>query len=846
MIKELSNWKLQKLEEVTAPGQVISRFNFDDSGWHSVTVPNSLVGNYVEAGEFDDPYIGTAMKDIPGYKHGRTLHFAFHRMPEGSPFRSSFWYRTTVSPQKESANEHFWLKFDGLNFRANIWVNGKRVAGSDYVSGTYRQYDLNISHWFDAEKDNCIAVELIPQEPDELGMTFIDWSPTPPDDSAGIWQPVTLYSTGIVALKNPAVRSKLNETLDQADLTAEITLKNNRKEPVETTLKLHICDKKISKEISLRSFEEKTVTLTSDEFSKLTIENPELWWPWDMGAQPLHNAEFTAMVDGTVSDTQEREFGIREISAEINSHGALHFSVNRKEILIKGTAWSPDLLLRQDFKRDEIDLAYLKQMNFNTVRLEGKLATDNFWEICDREGILVLAGWPCCTHWEQWEKWRPDDYVVARESLRSQLLRLRNHASFAAWFYGSDFPPIEPVEKIYLNELNELTPDLVHVSSAAAFESTLTGKSGVKMSGPYGFVPPSYWYNKKMPGHADSFNTETGPDSSFPRYETVCRMIPDESERYVGSESWNHHAGLASFITTDVMNNAIETRYGVDKKNLREFLDASQINSYECWRAMYEAYNRNYPKGTGVIGWMMNGHWPSLIWQMYDYWMFPTGGFYGARKAGAPVHIQYSYDDRSIWVINNSHEPFSGSVEIDIFNGASEKVSQEQFTVKAKAQERFELTTPNYPDEELFFLNLKLFDNNDKIIHRNFYWLSSTVELFKSEQVKAEWYYRPLIKATDFSKLLQLPKTELSVNVERAADAVTITLQNRGNSVAVSVLLDLLDSSNEPIAPILWSDNYLFLTPGESVTIHADCSLAGNTEDTTVRVTGRNVSEQCL
>lgn len=845
MTKELRNWKLQKLGETTAPSQVISRSNFDDSQWHNVTVPNSVVGNYVEAGEFEDPYIGTTMKDLPGYKHGRTIHFAFHRMPEDSPFRSSFWYRTTISPDKSSAGEEHWLKFDGLNFRANIWVNGKRVAGSDFVSGTYRQYDLNISHWFNPEKENCIAVELIPQEPDELGMTFIDWSPTPPDDSAGIWQPVTLYSTGTIALKNPAIRSKLNETYDKADLTAEITLKNCQKSPLESTLKLNICGETISKAVSLRSYEEKTVTLTSDEFSQLTIDNPDLWWPWDMGEQHLHSAEFSVIIDDKITDSKTTNFGIREITSQINKHGALHFAVNGKEILIKGTAWSPDLLLRQDFSRDEVDLAYLKQMNFNTVRLEGKLATDNFWEICDREGILVLAGWPCCTHWEQWEKWRPDDYVVAKESLRSQLLRLRNHASFAAWFYGSDFPPIEPVENIYLNELKELTPDLVHVSSAAAFESTLTGKTGVKMSGPYGFVPPSYWYNSDMPGYADSFNTETGPDSSFPRYESVCKMIPDESDRYVGSDSWNHHAGLASFINTDVMNEAIETRYGVKKENLKEFLDASQINSYECWRAMYEAYNRNYPKGTGVIGWMMNGHWPSLIWQMYDYWMFPTGGFYGSRKAGASVHIQYSYDDKSIWVINNSHESFSGSVEIDILDSDSKKVSQEQFTIKVKPQERFELTTPEYPDEELFFINLKLFDMDDHPVHRNFYWLSSTVEIFKAERIKAEWYYRPLIKATDFSKLQTLPETELEISKDITDSTVSITIKNVGTTVAVSLLIDLLDNNSEPLAPILWSDNYLFLTPGEKVVITGDCRFINDT-GATVRVTGQNVSDVCL
>ncbi len=842
---ELRDWKLQQLESEFFKGQNVSSIGFDDSDWLPVTVPNSLVGNYVEAGLFPDPYVGTNMKDIPGYKTERKEHFAFFRMPQGSPFRKSFWYRTTIEIEQFEESERFRLALDGINYRANIWVNGKRVAGSDYVSGTYRQFDFDISYWIKGGK-NCIAIELTPQEPDELGMTFIDWSPVPPDDSAGIWQPVRLYSTGVVSIAHPTVRTTLDETLSRADLELEFTLQSRTKQAITTEVTASINNKVITIPVELRSLEEKTVTINSDEYPELIINNPNLWWPHDMGEQPLYPVEISAGVDHVISSSKNFSFGIREITSEINEYGARQFYVNRKPISIKGTAWSPDLLLRQDFNREEIDIAYLKQMNLNTVRLEGKLATDNFWDICDREGVLVMAGWPCCTHWEKWDRWKPDDYVVAKESQRSQLLRLRNHPSFAAWFYGSDFPPIEPVEKMYLKELDELTPSLVRISSAAAFTSKLTGKAGVKMSGRYGYVPPSYWYNRDMPGFANSFNTEAGPDSSLPRFESLCKMIPDESERFVGSDSWNHHAGLASFDDTELMNSTLETRYGADRSNLKQFLDISQLNSYEAWRGMYEAYNRFYPEGTGIIGWMMNGHWPSLLWQMYDYWLFPTGGFYGTRKAGAPVTVQYSYDDHSIWAINNSYEPFSGDVSIDLFNSRSELISNTKSQIQLKPMERKEISSSIFIDETLYFLSLKVLVESETV-HRNFYWLSNTVEEFKKERIKSEWFYRPLIKGTDFSDLLTIETTELSAKITTIDQSKqVITLNNRGSTIALSVLLDFVDIKGEPLSSILWSDNYLCIPPNESVEIVADTKFLTSSESNKLRITGLNVGELCL
>lgn len=816
----LSNWKLSPPGDSIYDGDYVSLPDFNDDEWCSVTVPGTLVGQLHEAGLYDDPYYGTNMKELPGYKHGRETHFAFHPMPQDSPFRRSFWYRTTFEAGEDKSREQrYFLKFDGINYKADIWINGKRVASSTFVAGTYRRYEIEVTKWIKRYKTNIIAVELWAQKPDELGMTFIDWSPVPPDDSAGLWQPVTLVTTGEGRIEHPFVEATLAEDHSSADLKIKSTISNGIREAFEGALEIAIGDVVISQEIHLDTYESREVVFTPDAFNDLRISNPLVWWPHDMGDQPLYDALFTLKSnDGEIHHVETVTFGIRSITSRINEHGARQFTVNGKDILIRGTAWSPNLLLDQSDRNDEIDVAYLKEMNFNTVRFEGKFATDYFWELCDREGILVIAGWPCCTHWEMWDKWKPDDYVVAEHSLRDQLRRLRNHASFAAWSYGSDYPPIPPVETMYLKVLDETMPQLVHLSSAAAFESKVTGPTGVKMCGPYGYVPPIYWYDENMPGIGKSFNTECGPDSSFPRLDTIRRMLP-EDECYVGSKTWNHHAGLASFPDTEVVNDALERRYGVKRENLPEFLRTAQWNAYEAWRAMYEAYNRFFPEGTGVIGWMMNGHWPSLIWQKYDYWKVPTGGFYGAQVACEPVHVQYSYDDNSIWVVNNSTEAISGDVKVELYDANSECMETMVQGVTLQSYERKSAVSVSLKAEGIQFLFLTLLDDSGEELSRNIYWLSGKKDKLFGESTKKTWFYRPMTETADFSSLQDLPQTTVSVeteiHVEEEWRTVSLCLTNSGEKIAFAGQLDIIGEDGHLVAPVFWSENLVTLLPGE-------------------------------
>jgi len=806
---------------VRACGDRISRPRFNIDNWYPAEIPGTIVYSLVKSEAYGDPCVGLNMKNIPGYKHGKTTHFSLHQMPDDSPFKSTWWYRCEFSLENMPSDSitQTWLHIDGLNYGAHVWINGKRIAAADHCIGSYRRFDYNISHAVSFDKINACAFEIIPPQPDDLNLTFIDWGPVPPDDSMGIWQPISISNSQTVALRRPFITSLLDcVDFTLAQLTISATLINTSNIVVHADLISTIEGIECSKAVMLEPKETKEVTFSPQDFPQLSIKNPRVWWPYQLGTPEMYRANLHVFANGKLSDETDLCFGIRDIASRLNEHGSRQFTINGKDILIRGSAWKPDLFMAQSDNRDDIDIAYLKTMNLNAFRMEGMLASDSFWDKCDKEGVMVLAGWPCCNHWENWTSWKPGDFTIAYESLRSQIIRLRDHPSFIAWFYGSDQPPPPNVEKTYVEILDEHYKNLPRISSATAQVSPRTGPTGVKMSGPYTFVPPVYWYTESMPGVATGFNTETGPDVCIPVYESLIKMLPAD-QLFPGSEAWNHHAGLGFFTNTDIVNNAIVKRYG-KPETTENFCDTAQLLGYECWRAMYEAYNRNFPKGTGIIGWMHNAAWPSLLWQLYDYYLRPTGAFFGTQKACEPVHIQYSYDDASIWVINNKFETIDGLVaNIQGYSLDSHLIFEQNSTVSLACYERKRaLEGPGKIETiSLYFLRCSLTQATN-LLSDNWYWLSHDEDVFCP--VPQTHFYRSLDHNADMSALRTIPKPDLTTTIINKGfgrnRVLQIQVHNPSPYIAFFTRLTIVNRKTlESISPVFWDENYPSILPGE-------------------------------
>jgi len=861
------NWAIQSSDEVHATGAAISTPGFKAREWYRATVPTTVFSALVEQHVFLDPYVGMNLRTAPGTTYAIYQNFSSYPIPPGSPFRHSWWYRTEFQIPAENRGKTLWLGFDGVTYRANVWMNGHQIATADKLVGTWRVFEFDVTATAHPGEKNSLAVEVFPPQPDDLAITLVDWAPMPPDKEMGLWRDVHITATGPVALRYPAVLTKLNlPSTDQAQLTVRAELKNASASAVEGVLKGKIENTEFSQPVRLGPGQTQVVRFTPEKFPQLRLANPRLWWPAQLGPQNLYPLDLQFEVGGQISDSSHIRFGIRQVTSEIDGQGHRLYRINGQNILIRGAGYSMDLLMRSSPERQEAQLNYVRDLNLNTVRLEGKLEDDHFFDLSDQLGILVMPGWCCCDHWERWGRWDAEDESVAAESLRDQIRRLERHPSVFTWLYGSDNPPPPKVEKMYLKILDELEWPNPSVSSATA-KPTTVGPSGVKMTGPYEYVAPSFWYLDTNFGGAFGFNTETSPGPAIPPIESLRRMLPADHLWPIDSV-WEYHAGGMS-STLSVFTEALNKRYG-PSTSVEEYSRKAQMQAYEAHRAMMEAFGRNKYTSTGVIQWMLNNAWPSMIWHMYDWYLRPGGSYFGVKLACEPLHVQYSYDDRSVVVVNSYYKAFpSLKVTAKVYNlDMAEKFSREATLDAGPDSSTRAFTLPEISDlSSTYFVNLTL-ESSGNLISRNFYWLSTRPETLDWEKSRDEpddphhSTWTPTKSFADYTALSTLPPVELEVTAQsqqgEAQSSTTVTLRNPSSTLAFGLRLKIERAwtgccvsrhgpTDEGVLPILWQDNYFSLLPGESRQVTATY----NTKDLgksapVVEVEGWNVKAKQL
>ncbi|MFZ0282170.1 MAG: hypothetical protein WAL29_11000, partial [Bacteroidales bacterium] len=753
-------------------------------------------------------------------------------VPENSPFKVAWWYRTVFSLPSDYKGMNSWLKFHSINYKANIWLNGHLIADTVSVQGAYRLYNLNITEFAVAGGKNCLALEIFPPKGKDLTITWVDWNPTPPDKGMGIWYDVSVHSTGPVAIENTKVVTKLNlPSTNVARLNISTELFNPTTNKITGTLKGRIDNLSFTQEVTLNPDEKKMVSFDPDKFKQLVINDPKLWWPHTVGPQNLYDLTLTFEIKGKASDINRTRFGIREITSWMNNFDGKHtrvFQVNGKNIVVRGGGYVEDMMLRPSDKRVDTDLMYAKHMGLNALRMEAPRGSDYLFDRCDEEGIMLIVGWCCCSSWEQWKTWTPHIADIAELSWRDQIVHLRNHPSVFNWLYGSDnFPPAD-VEKRYISVLDEFDGTRPYQSSATADSSSIDGNTGLYM-GPYpkvyAYAPPVYWYGKL------EFNTEAAPSGEqIPPIETMRKMMP-EQDLWPMSNSWNIRLHKAFYPP---MREALESRYG-KPAGLEEYSMKSQVLQYEATRAMFEAFAGNKYRSSGIIYWMYNSAWPSMYWQLYDYFFAPNGSFYGTKKACEPVHIQYSYDDNSIRAVNSYYKDFKGlKASVKLYSMKMEEIWSKDAVVDIKPDESLKVPFPALPalTGDVCFLKLRLTDAANKEISSNFYWLSSKGD-----------------EKADFKTLNDLQKVDLKFSVsslvkEKGKYRAVVEIENPSTSLAFSVNPKILgQKSGDLILPVYWEDNYFSLLPKEKKKVAVEFNPVDMKGETPVLVlAGWNIS----
>ena len=347
-------WAIRSSADVSQTGDLLSSAGFDASAWYPATVPSTVISALANDGVYADPYYGYNLRSIPGTTYPFGDNFAQDPMPPDSPFAVSWWFRTEFRLPAEGAagargpKERFWLpgrrlwlNFDSINYRANIWLNGRKIAGSDQVLGMYRSFEFDITGAA-VPGVNTLAVEVFAPTDHDLSISFVDWNPLPADKDMGLVRDVYILTSGPVDMRNVQVVSQLNGTFDRAQLTLSADLNNAGAQPVAGTLKAVIGSVMVSA----------PVTLAAGAYTRITLDNPAV-----SAARHRQPAPLVAQRPGTAKHVPASP-GIRCGRGRVRQPGravryppghlgvnerrAIAFSrINGQKILIRGGAGRP-------------------------------------------------------------------------------------------------------------------------------------------------------------------------------------------------------------------------------------------------------------------------------------------------------------------------------------------------------------------------------------------------------------------------------------------------------------------------------------------------------------------------
>jgi exo-1,4-beta-D-glucosaminidase len=806
-------------------------------------------------------------------------------------YKQDWWYRTTFTAPGDYPN--YVLDFPGINYRAEVWLNGRRVADSRPVVGMYNDHQLDVTRWIAPGAPNTLAVKVTPERAIqdvngvELADSWYDWinwrylgyqgpdknpangNSFVPDRNAGIWKPVYLKTSGPVSIGDATVNTELPlPDTDSARLTVYAPLRNYSADKVRGVLRATITrDGKapihVDEPVSLMPGEEREVTLSPDRFGALVVDHPDLWWPYTMGRPDLYDLKLEFIQNGTASEVSTLKFGIRTITqgrdsddtfADLGTGGNFYLQVNGKNFLVRGATYTPDLLYKYDPDRDAAILGYVKDLGLNMLRLESKISSQRFVEMADELGIPLMYGWMCCNQWEKWQQWDDEDRRVSQDSMRSQIAMLRSHASVFVWANGSDGRPPTEVLTEYHQILSDLHWQNATVDTVSQLNRDANGQQvwdGIQMAGPYTWRPPSYWFSGEY-GAARGASAEQGDNEHIPPFASLQKFIPPD-KLWPINDTWFFHAG------SDPQNSrlanvqrVIDRRYG-PSTNARMFAAKAQLAHYEATRAQFESFAANGWDGHKMtIYWMLNSHWPSFFGNIFDYYLRPGGAYYGAKKGLQPLSVVFdsyatgNHRQARVSVVNqtpDSHENLRVRVRTyDLKGTLRDDRASDDISVDPGGAVAAMTLPPGPADSPVFFVRAELLDPAGNVLANNVYWQSRQADdvgppandaAFNANQVS--W--------ADMTALNSMAKVPLDVTATAGQDAsrdVTISLHNPTPRIAFFERAELLPSPlADEILPVEYDDNYVTVFPGETVEMKGRVPGSGPAPNW-VRVTGYN------
>ena len=852
-------WKMIKAGDATDPGEKISLSNYATTNWMPAIVPGTVLNSLVYNQKYPEPYYGInnkiESKLIPDISEtGRDFY--------------TYWFRTDFTVPQSFKGKTVWLQLDGINYRAEVWVNGNLLST---MNGMFIQDYIDVTDFVKIGGKNGLAIKVYPVDvpgsakPKSWGaagefhnggngniglnttmLMTVGWDFTFMDGirdrNTGIWKNISLYATGRVALRHPFVKSELRKPdYDQARETVSVEIINpsTSNRVISCKVKGEIVGENITFEKTFRLMrgEEKTATFSPEEFPQLIINSPKLWWPVNKGPQNLYDLKLTVSVDGKDCDSVKTRFGIREIVSDRKTPDKSRvFYVNGKRLFIRGTNWIPEAMLRTSDERTYAELRYSRQSGVNLLRMWGGgiAESDYFFQLCDELGLLVWQEF-----WMTGDTRHPHDKGLYMSNVESTVKRIRNHPSLAYY--------------VASNESTEVTgtPELLNKLDGTRGFQMQSECEGVHDGSPYKQVNPMQHYeNTASPrgSRVDGFNPEYGAPT-LPTVE-ILREMMDEKDLWpinINKEVWDYLDGngfhLMSTMYTDLVNN-----YG-KSSSIDEFAQKGQllgaINSKSIWEVWnYNKLDYGDRFCSGLLFWYHNCSMPQVASRMWDWSLEPTASLYHTANSLEPLHAQFDYLKNTVSVVNDYYREFKNyKVIAQVYDINSKKVFEESAVVNLPSDGVVnDALTIRFPENisQVHFIKLILKDENGKDVSSNFYWRSND----KYEGSKT--LTGPAASGfEDLSKLKQA-KVKLAYKVREDNNNyfVDITLRNTSGQIAFFNQLQFLNSKMSPIRPSFYTDNFFSLMPGEKKTVTIETAKGKLKDGAVLALKGWNINKQ--
>lgn len=855
-----NGWFIQSAANVTATGAQISTPGFSTTGWLSTSIPASPVGAQVQNGVYPDPHVGLNAQKIPCWP-AQGDNYANDAWPSGCPYGpADWWFLNQFTLPSTLAGQRIYLHFDGINYRANLWVNGTQVDNNTHMVGTYTAWEYDITSLAKIGAANAVALDIQGPSSSDLAIVFVDWYPLPSDRNEGIWRDAWVTNSGSVKVRFPQVQTSVSSDLSSASLTVTAELSNPTSSPVSGTLSGTITPGNIifSQAVNLAAGASSTIfTFSPSNYTQLVISNPALWWPHGLGPQNLYQCQIQFSVGSTISDTQSINFGVRKLDTglgPVDPSGKQwrFFKINNVPLLIKGAGWAPDMMLKatRDPTRLKGIFDMITDMGMNAIRFECKMEDQSFYDLADQYGVLLMSGWTCCSQWEKWGKWSAENQTVANTSLDTQMRALRNHPSAYVWLNSSDLLPPVSVEQLEVNiEKADNWPNPVE-GLAEYNTSSLTGLTGWEEGGPYEWEPPMFWYFGPNLAWAHGYLTEGSVGPDVPAMESMITGLNENPINYPEDSTWDWHMGGTPFDSLSVVNSALSNRYG-SAPTASDYIRKMQMQNYESWRAQFESYETNRSKtdgsaSTGIIDWMLTSGWFSLHWQTFDWYLRPSAAYFGVKLSAQPLHVSWDYDfHNSISVTNDNPTSVANlTVTADVLDlnlvnkyhksvvlNAAPDSSTVAFTIPHMST--LGITTTTY------FVRLQMTNSSGAVVTNNFYWYTTTPDKLRSS---CKWYVCLESQAANLTALETLPYLTLNHSDSVGTNSVTTTITNPSASTVALLVRARVTSVGEEVLPVFWNDNYISLLPGEKRTLTATFETGTLPVGSAVQIDGFNVN----